>query len=330
MTIANTQCKLLAICLPTRNRAAMLAESLAALIERMRPFGIPIHVSDNSTNGDTGKVVQTLQAQYPFLHYSRCERELEADANFERALRLPDTKYRWLFGDHYKIEEGFDLNILLSLLEADHELVALNSRNRIQGIKSGKYADSVFVLEKLGWHLTMMTALIYSDRLLDRIDFKRYYGTFLTQTLSIFDEFSSRELDFYWLANIAIGSYPIDPHESWHPRALTVFVRDWFHGIMSLPPKYGTAAKQVAIMAHASNVSLFSLRGMIYLRALGAIDHAKVRAVKKEIPFVFRFDRRVFLYCSLMIPRFVAELALKGYESLQRRRRRSSSPRTAT
>lgn len=312
-TITIKQSSQLAICMPTRNRPLILAVSLAALIEAIRPFGIPIYISDNSTNDDTCNVVQSLQKEYLYLHYSRCEEDLEADANFERALRLPNTKYRWLFGDHYKIEVDFDLKNLLMLLDGNYDLIALNSRNRIKNIKSGMYDDPVFVLESLGWHLTMMTALVYSEQLLREINFKRYYGTFLTQTLSIFDEFSLGKVKFYWLADIAIGSYPINPYESWHPRALTVFVRDWFHGVMSLPPKYGTTAKQVAIMAHASNVSLFSLRGMVYLRALGAISFVKIREVRKELPFVFRFDRRVFLYCSLLIPRPVAGIALKFY-----------------
>nr|WP_297383162.1 glycosyltransferase [uncultured Roseateles sp.] len=313
MTIADTQSRLIAVCLTTRNRPAMLAESLANLIDRLRPHGIPIHVSDNSTNDESSTVVRSLQAGYPFLHYSRCERDMAADENFERALHLPDTKYRWLFGDHYRIADDFDLRVLLSVLEADHELIALNSNNRIKGIASGPHGDPSFVLKELGWHLTMMTALIYSDRLLQRLDFKRYHGTFLSQTLSIFDEFARRKIDFFWLADIAIASYPMDPYDSWHPRALSVFVRDWFHGVMSLPPAYGTATKQVAIMAHASNVSLFSLRGMIYLRALGAVDLSKVKAVRKEVPFAFRLDRRIYLYCSLMIPRVVARLALKVY-----------------
>ncbi len=319
MTAHTSQSNILAICLPTRDRPRLLSESLTLLIERVRPYNIPIYVSDNSTNSDTSILIKKLQLNYKFLHYSRCEKDFEADENFVRALSLPETKYRWLFGDHYKIVDDFDLNILLSLLSAGYELIALNSKNRIKDIESGKYSDSIFVLEKMGWHLTMMTSLIYSEKLLDRIDFTRYYGTFLTQTLSIFEEFSKKEIDFYWLADIVVGSYPIDPHMSWHPRALSVFVRDWFHGIMSLPPKYGTLAKQTAIMSHASNVSLFSLRGMIYLRAVGAIDLAKIMAVKKEISFVFRLDRKIYLFLSLLVPRLFAKLALKAYEYSQRK-----------
>ena len=313
MTIPVGQSKLLAVCIPTRNRPEMLAECLSRLVERLRPWSIPIYLSDNSTNSNTVVIAKEIQAEYPFLHHSRCENDLDADHNFVRALGLPDTKYRWLFGDHYKIDDKFDLSILFTLLEAGHELIALNSRNRIRGIESGSYSDAVFVFEKMSWHLTMMTSLIYSDRLLERMCFERYYGTFLCQTLSIFEEFSRRKLDFYWLADIAITSYPIDPFESWQHRALTVFVKDWFNGIMSLPPRYSFASKQVALMSHASNVGLFSFRGMVYLRALGAVDWVKVKDVRKEVPFVLRIDRRLALYFALLTPRFITSLALKIY-----------------
>ena len=290
--------------------------SLRALIEVVREPSIGIYLSDNSSDDETRVVVAALASEYPYLHYSRCPEYLEADENFERALKLSTTKYRWLFGDHYKIVDEKALKQVLELLEEDFDLIVLNSNKRIRNLVSGVYTDKDATLSTLGWHMTMMTALVYNSEFLAKLNFPRFKGTFLSQTLTIFERLAESRFSLYWVQDVVIGSFHFDPSTSWHPRALQIFVRDWFHGVMSLPPTYTFESKKLAIMSHASNVSLFSLKGMIYLRGLGAINLKSVKAYIKELPYVFRADRLLYLLLSLLVPVFIARFVQTIYFKL--------------
>jgi abequosyltransferase len=308
----------LAICIPTRNRPAVIARTLTELIERTAPYQIHIYVSDNSTNTETLELVTELLRRHSHLHYSKCERDLGADENFERALKLPKTKYRWLFGDRYRIDREFHVERLLELLPDNHELIAVNARGRVRNIPSGAYSTPSFVMEELGWHLTMMTCLIYSRELVARLDFQRYYGTFLTQTLSVLESFSRNQASIYWLEDFVVDSDPISSEIAWHERALTVFVRDWFYGVLSLSPQYSPASKQRLLLTHSVESRLFSPKSILYLRSIGAISLQKVRAVHRELPFVVTLSQRLLIYIACFLPQNSTALAIAVYKTLKK------------
>lgn len=292
----------LAICLPTYNRSALLAESLAALIAAVRPHRIPIHVSDNHSDDDTGAVVRALQTGYDLLHYSRCDAVLPVDDHFKRVLALPDTDYRWLFGDHYRIVGDDGLRQVLAALDDGPDVVVVNAESRVQGVPTQTFTRQDDVLAQIGWHMTMMTSLIYGAAALAAMDFDRFRRTQLIQTLSILEYLDRREFRLRWIGDAVVGSLPALPANHWHARALEIFVRNWFVGILSLPPGYAYEAKLQALRSHAANVPLFSWRGMLYLRSLGAIDRRRLAQHARELPYVFDAGQRLGLRLALLLP----------------------------
>ncbi len=256
-------------------------------------------------------MVARLQAGYDLLHYSRCDAPLSVDDHFRRVLALPDADYRWLFGDHYRIVGDAALRRLLAALDDDPDVVVLNAEGRVHGIPTQTYTQQDRVLAELGWHMTMMTALVYRADALAQMNLERFRGTQLIQTLSILEYLDGRDFRLHWLADAVIGGIGATPKNNWHGRALQIFVRGWFVGIMSLPPGYAYDAKLRALRAHAEHVSLFSLRGLLHLRAIGALDPALVRSYARELPYVL--DAR-----QIALLRAVALLPLGALRALKR------------
>ena len=293
----------LAICLPTHNRGDLLAQSLADLIGSVRRHRIPIHVSDNHSSDATASVVAALAADYDLLHYSRADALLTADDNLRRALGLPDAEYLWLFGDRYRIVGDEVLERLLASLDDGFDFIVLNSPGRIRDVPTQTFTHKDLVLEQLGWHMTMLTSLVYRDRMLEAMDFERFRGTNLIQTLAIFEYLDRADFRLRWLSDHVIDGFKAPlPANHWNARALEIFVRDWFVGIMSLPPGYSFDAKRRALRAHTENTSLFSFKSLRRLRSVGAIDAAMARRHARELLYVFDRRRIVYLLVCVMLP----------------------------
>ena len=293
----------LAICLPTYNRAELLARSLGELIDSVRRYRIPIYVSDNHSSDATASVVATLANDYDLLHYSRSDALLAADDNIRRSLGLPDTEYRWLFGDRYRIASDEALQLLLTSLDDGFDFIVLNSPGRVSGVPTQTYTQQDRVLEQLGWHMTMLTSLVYRDRALEKMDFDRFRGTNLIQTLAIFEYLDRAAFRLRWLSVAVIDGFDAPlPQNHWNVRALEVFVHDWFVGIMSLPPGYSLDAKRRALRAHTENTSLFSFKSLRRLRSVGAIDAAMAMRHTRELIYVFDWRRIVYLIVCVLLP----------------------------
>lgn len=293
---------LLAICLPTYERQDLLARCLEELVTVVRPYGIPIYVSDNCSTDGTADVVKRFAQSYSLLHYSRPEENLPVDDHFRRVLSLPNTEYRWLFGDHYRIASTSGLERLLSQLDGRPDFAVLNGEHRIKGISSQSYIDQNRLLGELGWHMTMMSALVYSARALAQLNFDRYKNTNLLQTLTIFEYLDGKPFEVAWVSDEIVGGFYVNPVNGWHDQALEIFARRWFTGIMSLPPGYRYDVKLQAIRSHAANVYLFSPKGALYLRSIGALSFGRLHRHRRELPFVFGRKQISYLWLIAMIP----------------------------
>lgn len=109
---------LLSICIPTRNRAAMLEQSLEAITERpsfMASEEIEIIVCDNASTDDTPQVVAKFADRFDGrIHYVR-HSEATAGRAFELAIRQGRGRFIKLADDSMEFTEG-GLAHLLGLL----------------------------------------------------------------------------------------------------------------------------------------------------------------------------------------------------------------------
>jgi len=84
---------ILAIAIPTFNRAETLRSNLPSLILEIKEYSIPIYVSDNSANDDTKEVINELRKQYEFLFYYKNTKDLGHDKNSFYVAQLPESDY---------------------------------------------------------------------------------------------------------------------------------------------------------------------------------------------------------------------------------------------
>jgi glycosyltransferase involved in cell wall biosynthesis len=99
---------LLAICIPTYNRAA----ALGRLLERLRAeldgsADVVVHVSDNASPDDTPELLERTAATMPSLRWYRQEANVGVVANHRWLVaNAPECDYLWLMGDDDEPEPG--------------------------------------------------------------------------------------------------------------------------------------------------------------------------------------------------------------------------------
>ncbi|MDR1451315.1 MAG: glycosyltransferase [Helicobacteraceae bacterium] len=169
---------LLSIAVPTFNRAAVWKELLPELIDQCRPHKIAIYISDNASEDDTQEVIAAAQKDYPYIYYSRNEKNLGCDMNFEKVLKTPDTKYVWFKGDDDRVINN-GIEKVLEIINIDaYDMIMTNAMSR-SGMLENKlqtqvFNDAVLFFEKTFRCATFMSICVFSKKLLEQADYRRY------------------------------------------------------------------------------------------------------------------------------------------------------------
>lgn len=87
----------LTFCIPTYNRGAYLAKTLASIIEQADST-ISIVVCDNASDDDTAEVVASAKLNFPRITYFRWPENMGADTNYLKTVDLADGDYCWFLG----------------------------------------------------------------------------------------------------------------------------------------------------------------------------------------------------------------------------------------
>lgn len=273
--------ELLSICIPTYNRAATLREGLSRLIPVVSPLQIAIHVADNHSTDETAQVVAQAQVEYPLIRYHRNASNLGMDGNFEIALRLAETRYAWLLGDDDRIAQDAVREVVSLISGGDHyTFILLNGGSarpaggRVAGRPSRRYTEANSFLQDLGWHATWISGLVLSTSLIKQMDFKPYIGSYFSHFGSLFTALSQMDaLNVYWHEPSCY--FPASNASfSWAPRVLEIFAEKWCKAVLSLPGTYALETKHHCIKAHSRHTGIFSVKGLLNLRAQGAISES--------------------------------------------------------
>jgi hypothetical protein len=114
----------LSICIPTRNRAALLRNCLSHL-KGFRKLGLEVIVFDNASDDDTRKVVRDFQkGAFARFVYHRHAENIGPARNMDAALRLATAPYAWVLSDDdIAYEEA--LLFMVGCLESSASVVAV-------------------------------------------------------------------------------------------------------------------------------------------------------------------------------------------------------------
>jgi len=195
---------LLSLCVPTYNRASLLAQALGAILAQVTPAMaglVEVVVLDNASPDETPQVVARAQADFPgaAVRYVRRPENIGCDANFTDAPNQAAGEFVYLLSDDDVLLPGA-VATLLGLLQAHPTLdaVALNTRpfrNTPDEPTFGVYKlssdrllpDRDQALLLLGAHLTFISCIAFRRANVLGRDYVGRYDTNLAQAYMFLD-----------------------------------------------------------------------------------------------------------------------------------------------
>ncbi len=294
---------LLAICIPTYNRGEKLDAVLGHLIKNVKQYNIPIYISDNASTDNTEDIVQEHKKEYKYVFYSRNVTNIGPDQNFENALKLSKCKYSWLLGDDdFIIFDNFE-KIIYILENEEPNLVIVNSRNQVVDKLPTKYMCKQKLLVDLGWHITFISCLIFSNKSIHDTNFKSHYNSGFVHVGAVFNYLSKiDDVNVVWLEEsfiTTLRNYSDFP--SWYPKLMEVFVENWVNVIFSLPIQYNVASKIDSVTRLWEKSSIVSIKSFILLRAYSLYDKTQYQKYKTNLNLLYG-NKKILIYIISVLP----------------------------
>lgn len=308
--------KLLAIVIPTYNRADFLDYNLKNHLPILEEHNIQIFISDNSSTDNTEDIVKKWMKEYTFLFYSKNEINIGPDANFDKALKLPNTNYVWLLGDTSFFNK-IEFNLLLNKIDNNSfDMIVTNSENRVKGIETTIFTNHNDLLTTLGWHMTQMSSLIFSKELLSKANFSRYYNSNFIQTGIIFEYLSLKSyIKVLWNNDVSVNLIKLDnvKKESWQNQTFPIWLKNWPNFIFSLPPIYTLESKELTIKKHNCLTRIFSLKYLLYLRSYNFYTLNEYLVYNKFLKYSGRKYPKIAFLLPLLVPSYLMKIIRKYF-----------------
>lgn len=189
----SAQRPVLSIAIPTWNRAAFLAETLAQL--RSESAGVAadrveIIVSDNCSSDNTQQVVEKARSDGLTVRYVRNERNIGSDANIAQCFNIARGRYVLILGDDDLLVDGA-LGLLLEYLDArEYSVVCVRpygfdrdfrkehpgGHGRVRECQSARE-----FLAAVGPLITLISCCLINKSLLQDVDAREFCGGNLVQ-----------------------------------------------------------------------------------------------------------------------------------------------------
>ena len=291
---------LLSICIPTFNRDYLIQECLRNISPIIEKYNLHIYISDNASTDNTEMVIKEFQKNYSCITYQKQEYNIGPDRNFEYVLKMSKSKYCWLLGDGCYIPEDSILSLLKDLEKREWDLyiVSDSENKRIRG-NSIIYTNATNLLENVGWHMTWLSSLIYNKKIINNMNYIRYYNSNFIQTGIIFEYFINHPCLVKVNPNIKVSSFNLQKKGHWLSIAFDIFCKNWYLFIMSLPIYYPFESKIKCIKEHGIKSNLFSLIGLLSLREKGYLNFSICRRLNFFIKQTININFYLIVLISL-------------------------------
>jgi glycosyltransferase involved in cell wall biosynthesis len=304
---------LLGICIPTYNRDYLIDVCLDNLYPLAKKYNIPIFISDNASTDNTQKVIKDYMVKYDKIFYFKQESNIGPDMNFEFVLKQSNTKYSWLFGDSAIIQESDLTQLLDDLSKEEYDVYVIGCKNRTEGADKKIYTSHNELLSELGWHITLLSCLIYNKSLLHNAIFERYYNTYFIQCGIIFEYCGHHDFYIKFNPDIQLDIIKIKKHNHWDGIAFEIFCKAWFLYVMSLPFNYSFESKRNCIMAHGVKSKYFKLRNLLSLRGRNIFNFNILIRYRYFIKNTIKYPMFVLIFiCCIPKVLYKSYTVLKG------------------
>lgn len=180
-------CKILSICIPTYNRAAILDGALEAIekaLQQIDPSEIELVISDNCSPDNTKEIVQKhIEKGLPIGTYIRNEENLGIIGNIKQCFRLAKGKYVWVLGDDDYVRQDALKIILDKIRHKDYGLVHIHLKYVLANANfhtpyiEFQQVEEFFKCISIGF--TFVTANIVATKYIADFDFEKYEETWI-------------------------------------------------------------------------------------------------------------------------------------------------------
>jgi glycosyltransferase involved in cell wall biosynthesis len=176
---------LISICIPTRNRAENLRETLDTIVSQSGfEEYCEVIISDNASLDNTEEVVARIASTHKNIHYVRNVKDLGADENFFKVVGLARGEYVELLGDKVCMLPGVLKKIIAILEPRDIDAICVlnGSMPSMIGVSANCTNLSDFV-GAASFRSTWMSGIIFRREIyLAVVDSRRSMGSQLIQT----------------------------------------------------------------------------------------------------------------------------------------------------
>ena len=173
----------LSILMPVYNVGDVLEEYLPKLLDITKGYDIEIIIGDNNSNDNTQQVLEKYSDK---IKYFKNEKNIGGSGNCLKLLSLAKGKYSICIGKNRIFNKEL-FSKLINLLEtSDYDFISVNSPYRVQ-LPSKLYTDINDILDNLGWHLTLVSSIIFNKRVLKDIqEYEKYIKSELVHSAILY------------------------------------------------------------------------------------------------------------------------------------------------
>jgi len=205
--VMNLKKPILTIAVPTYNRKVYLKECLEHIIPQLDD-DVEVLVCDNASTDGTYEFMINYCKEYSFIKYIRNEKNIGADGNFLKCLRVGKGKFIHLLSDDDILLDGSINKIKECILnEVELSFIYLNITEIDNGSVPSKCKTSVFTMnddlyfedknlfiEYIDIYATFVSGMIFNKELFNSINNpEQYLNTYLFQSHILFKLISMKE-----------------------------------------------------------------------------------------------------------------------------------------
>lgn len=309
---------ILGVCIPTYNRSVLLEESLATTISSIKHRRVPIYISDNNSQDDTGRVIDIAKEAYPSIYANRNIVNVGPEKNFEIVLKRCREKYCWLLGDDDYIGEGFEN--FYKQLENNADAYVITRTNRI---KPGYYTISEIFPEIIG-EVLWMSSLIFSRDIIQGTHYEKYLDTEYPHSGILLDYLINNPNSVVGVVyNKSLVGELRPGYCAFEKRAPEVMLVSLSAMIERLP----LLESEIEETKKSVMKEMFTIRGgmsclvLFSLREKGSLNFSQVKSLKKYVMPYSRVHYYVMI-CISIIPEFLLKIARVCFDKLRPTRKR--------
>lgn len=307
----------LSISIPTFNNSNMLNNWFIQHEFIIKKYKIPIFISNNNSTDDTASVIKGWQKKLKNIYHYPTKSTLKAEANFERAINLPQNGWVWLVGDSYLIDHYSIEKVIFTLKsKTNYGFCIININNRIKKLSNEDFDYNV-ALEDIAGAVSCISCNLYNLDFFGSIEFSNKNTSHFPH-VNFFYLNILNGVNFVWMNDASIRMVKTKERRlNWSntSKVWYIAIDNWYHTIENLKG-YSIKSKLKAWTSFGRVSALFSVRGLFWLRAQGLLTNS----IFKNKKFFFKrvLGKHYFLMRLIaLIPIFPLKLITRiiGYKT---------------